>query len=159
MTRSGGVSGQISANNVAFTVLATEGKTYLKLTAAALKTVGAPAVACVLVCGKWLLLPAKAASGMLGSFGWSSMFDNANLGSLPHWSYAGKAGVNGQPAWKMKLAKGQGYAYVAATARPYLLRIVTPGYGTTDFTQWNTAVIPPAPPAGQVVDLSQLMKG
>ena len=62
--------------------------------------------------------------------------------------------VNGQRAWQMSVSSG-GTAYVAARGTPYPLRMVQ-GPDRIDFTRWNSVVIPPLPPASQVVDLSQL---
>jgi hypothetical protein len=50
---------------------------------------------------------------------------------------------------------GGGTVYVAAQGTPYPLRLVK-GSNRVDFTQWNSATIPPLPPANQVIDLSKL---
>ena len=44
---------------------------------------------------------------------------------------------------------------MAAQGTPYPLRMVK-GPDRIYFTQWNSAAIPPLPPASQIVDLSQL---
>ena len=152
MTRAGEMSGQISLNNAPVTVLVTQGQTYIKLTAEALKAEGLPSAACSLMCGKYLKMPAKEAEGMLSGIGWSDLVGQSS--TLPTWSYVQTVTVTGQPAWEMRVA-GQGTAYVAATGQPYPLRLVQ-GSNHVDFTQWDNANIPPPPHASQVDDLSQV---
>ena len=153
MTRAGEMSGQISLNNVPVTILVTQGQTYIKLTAEALKAEGLPSAACSLMCGKYMKMPAKEAKSMLSGIGWSDLVGQSS--TLPNWSYVRTVTVNGQPAWEMRVA-GQGTAYVAAQGQPYPLRL-TQGSNHVDFTQWNSVTIPAPPPASQVVDLSLVM--
>jgi hypothetical protein len=153
LTRSGEISGQISVNKAPVTILATQGQTYIKLTAAALKAEGLPAAACSLMCGKYLKLPANQAKSMLSGISWSQFVGNTN--TSPNWSYVKTVTVNGQPAWQMSIP-GKGTAYIAAQGQPYPLRL-TQGSNRADFTQWNSVTIPSPPPASQVVDLSQVL--
>jgi hypothetical protein len=153
LTRSGEISGQISVNKAPVTILATQGQTYIKLTAAALKAEGLPAAACSLMCGKYLKLPANQAKSMLSGISWSQFVGNTN--TSPNWSYVKTVTVNGQPAWQMSIPV-KGTAYIAARGQPYPLRL-TQGSNRADFTQWNSVTIPSPPPASQVVDLSQVL--
>jgi hypothetical protein len=153
MTRAGEMSGQISLNDAPVTILVTDGQTYLKLTAAALKAENLPSAACSLMCGKYLKLPASQAKSMLSGIGWSDFVGHST--TPPNWSYVKTVTLNGQPAWQMRVP-GQGIAYIAAQGQPYPLRL-TQASNRADFTQWNSVTIPPPPAASQVVDLSQVL--
>ena len=60
MTRAGDLSGTMSANQAAFTMLVTRGHAYVKVTSGLLKSQHLPSAACALVCGKYLeLRPAR----------------------------------------------------------------------------------------------------
>lgn len=155
LTRANDAYGQMSYKGAPFAVLVTQGHTYVKVTGAALKTLGLPSAACVLMCNKYLKLTAGQSRGLTGSLGWSSMVGPTN--SLPHLRYVRTTTVNGQPAWQMSAGR-VGTVYVAARGASYPLRVVSPsGSNHIDYTQWNSVTIPPPPPASQVVDLSQLM--
>ena len=52
---------------------------------------------------------------------------------------------------------GEGVIYVATQGEPYPLRLEGPaGEGAIDFTDWNAPVEITAPPAGDVLDMSQI---
>ena len=137
---------------VHLTVLVKNGRAYVKLTAGSAKAMDLPPAACVLMCGKYLEMTASQTKSMLGDLGWSSFLGPSS--SVPQLHYVRTVTVNGQPAWQMSVP-GEGTAYVAAQGTPYPLRMVQ-GSNRIDFTQWNSVVIPPLPPASQIVDLSQL---
>jgi hypothetical protein len=153
MSRSGGLSGRLTINNVPVSVLVTRGSAYIKITAAFLRHTHLPQTACPSVCGKWVKTSAGNASGITGDLGWSSLV-SPSTHRLPRLSYQGPAIVNGQPAWKLRSNRGS-VAYVAATGRPYPLRL-TQGGNRIDFMRWNHATIPPPPPPGQVVSPGKL---
>lgn len=153
MNRSGGLSGRLTINNVPVTVLVTRGSAYIKITAAFLRYTRLPSAACASVCGKWVKTSAANASGITGDLGWSSLV-SPSTHRLPRLSYQGPATVNGQPAWKLRSNRGS-VAYVAATGRPYPLRLTQDG-NRIDFTQWNRATVPPPPPPGRVVSPGRL---
>lgn len=153
MSRSGGLSGRLTINKVPVTVLVTRGSAYIKITAAFLRYTRLPSAACASVCGKWVKTSASNANGITGDLGWSSLV-SPSTHRLPRLSYLGPATVNGQPAWKLRSKRGS-VAYVAATGRPYPLRL-TQGSNRIDFTRWNHATIPPPPPPGQVVSPGKL---
>ena len=151
MTRAGDLSGTMSANQAALTMLVTRGHAYLKVSSGLLKSQHLPSAACALVCGKYLEIPAGQAKGMLNGLDMSSLLGQVSVSRL---TYVRTVTLNGQPAWQMRAGDGS-TVYVAAQGPPYPLR-VTKGVSRADFTQWNAVTIPPPPPASQVVDLSQL---
>jgi hypothetical protein len=151
MTRAGDLSGTMSANQVALTMLVTRGHAYIKVSSGLLKSQHLPTAACALVCGKYLEVPAGQAKGMLNGVDMSSLLGQVSTAKL---TYVRTVTVNGQPAWQMRASDGSA-VYVAAQGPPYPLRL-TKGPSRADFTQWNSVTIPPPPPAGQIVDLSQL---
>jgi hypothetical protein len=151
MTRSGDMSGTMSVNQTPVKVLVTQGRAYLKVTSGLLKSQNLPTAACTLICGKYLKVPASQAKSMLNGIDMSSFLGQV---SVPRLSYVRTVTVNGQPAWQMRASDGS-TVYVAAHGPPYPLRLTKDG-SHADFTQWNAVTIPPPPPAGQVVDLSQL---
>jgi hypothetical protein len=160
MTRAGGMSGTMAVGPGPVTILATGGKVYLKLTADALKTMHLPASACALVCHKYLQLSQADARGFTGGMGWSTLLNPASFSgrNRADGKVSGPVTVNGQSAWAVR-AKDGSTGYVAARGPAYLLRVTPPrgqGNGQINFTQWNSVTIPPAPPASQVVTLSQL---
>lgn len=156
MTRSGEVSGQMSANGAGFTVLSTRGSTYIKVTRAFLSYLKLLATACNLVCGKYLKATPTQASGLVGQLSMSRLFGKLDSSSEPTLHYSGTATVNGQTAWTYHTSDG-GTVYVAAHGRPYPLRLAGPrNRGKLTFSRWNSATIPGPPPSSQVVDLSQL---
>jgi hypothetical protein len=151
MTRSGDMSGTMSADRKPVNVLVTQGHTYLKVSSSLLKSQHLPSAACALVCGKYLKMPNGQAKGMLNGLDMPSLLGQV---SVPKLTYVRTVTVNGQPAWQMHASDGS-TVYVAAQGPPYPLR-VTKGASRADFTQWNAVTIPPPPPASQVVDISQL---
>ena len=151
MTRSGDMSGTVSADQTPVNVLVTQGHTYLKVSPGLLKSQHLPSAACALVCGKYLKTPNGQAKGMLNGLDMPSLLRQMSATSL---TYVRTVTVNGQPAWQMRASDGS-TVYVAAQGPPYPLR-VTKGVSRADFTQWNAVTIPAPPPASQVVDLSQL---
>jgi hypothetical protein len=151
LTRSNDMSGNIIYKNQPLTVLVRNGRAYIKVTSGAAKVMGLPSAACVLMCGKYLEMTASQSQSMLSGLDWSSILGPS---SVPQMHYVRTVTVNGQPAWEMSVS-GEGTAYVTAQGTPYPLRMVK-GPDRVDFTQWNSAAIPPLPPASQIVDLSQL---
>ena len=151
MTRAGDLSGTMSANHVALTMLVTRGHSYVKISSGLLKSQNLPSAACSLMCGKYLEVPTGQAKGMLNGMDMSSLLRQV---SEPKLTYVRTVTVNGQPAWQARGSDGS-TVYVAAQGPHYPLR-VTKGPSRADFTQWNAVTIPPPPPASQVVDLSQL---
>jgi hypothetical protein len=156
MTRSGEVSGQLSANGAGFTVLSTQGSTYIKVTGAFLRYLKLPSTACNLVCGKYLKATPTQASSLVGQLSMARVFGKLDSSSPPTLHYSGTATVNGQTAWKYHSSDG-GTVYVAAHGKPYPLRLTASSdRGQLTFSKWDSVSIPGPPPSSQVVDLSQL---
>lgn len=158
LTRTGEAAGTIALGAGTIGLLTTHGKTYIKITSAFLKDIGQPASACALFCDKYLVTSGAQAKSIGASLGFSSITGNAFTSSLAGAKLAGSGTVSGQPAWIMRLHDGSSL-YVAAQGPAYPLRATPPagkGQGQLDFSQWNSATIPPPPPASQVVDISKL---
>ena len=155
ITRSGELSGQISQDGAVITVLATHGRTYLKLTPAFLRIAHLPATICSLFCGKYLESPA---ARPLSGLNLASM--THSLASTPahEVKFLGAVTTGGQPAWLLQDSHGDSI-YVAARGKPYVLReVAPPGQGSVNLTQWNAVRIPGPPPASRVVTPSQLTR-
>jgi hypothetical protein len=156
LTKSGDVYGTLVVGGGTLTVLGIGGKSYVKVSAAFLKEAKLPSAACVLMCGKWLKLRPSDAKNMLSGIGWTTMVGSTSGPPPAGLKVRGTATVNGVPAWILRPSAG-GAIYIAARGQPYPLRLVAPGHaGQINLTDWNTATIPPPPPASEVVDLSQL---
>jgi hypothetical protein len=71
----------------------------------------------------------------------------------------GTVSLGGQLAWLLQDSHATSI-YVAAQGKPYVLREVSgpPGKDSVDLSHWNAVRIPGPPPAGQIVDLSQLTR-
>ncbi len=158
VNKAGEISGTMAIGGASFYVLLTQGKTYIKVNAAFLNYVKAPSGSCALLCGKYMLA-GSAFKGLTDTLSWSGLLGQVTKTfTASGSSITGQATVNGQRAWLIK-AKDGTIVYVAAQGPAYLLRILLPasqGGGSVDFTQWDSATIPPPPPASQVVDLSKL---
>jgi hypothetical protein len=153
MNRANDFYGEVLHKGQFILVLVTNGHAYLKLTAGAVKVMGFPSSVCALMCGKILELTAGDAKSMISGAQWSSLVPTPG-GTSPHLHYVRTTTVDGQPAWEMS-ASGEGTIYLAAHGPPYPLRLVQ-GADRVDYTQWNSATIPPPPPASKVVNESQL---
>lgn len=161
MTSSGGMWGQISEDGAAFTVLTTQGQTYLELSAAFLKLSRLPAAACALFCGKYLELTPAQSQPLLSGLNMPSLMDSiTNSIADMHAdavTYVGTGTANAQPAWLL-MDPGGYLAYIAFHGRPYLLRVVEaqPSAGAVSLTQWDAVQIPGPPTPSQIVSAGQL---
>jgi hypothetical protein len=157
LTRAGDMNGTMGEGGEDFTVLAKGGTVYLKVSAGALKAMSLPASACATFCGKYVKLSAADSKNFTSGMSWSKMFGGF-MGKAPAgMTKAGTATINGQQA--LALRASDGTVYLAAQGTPYPLRLTPSGNlgpGQLDFTEWNTATIPPVPPASEVVDPAQL---
>jgi hypothetical protein len=159
MTRSGGLFGYLSEGGADIDVLATGGRTYLRVNAALLQSIHAPADACQLFCGRYLGATAAQAgvTGLSMSSLMGTMVRSFTGTQASEVSFGGTVIFGGVPAWVLQDGQ-QGTAFVAARGQPTLLGLTAPqqGDGTMTFTQWNTVQLPGPPPASQVVNLNQL---
>ena len=157
LTGSGGLSGQIYENGAAFTVLATHGHVYLKLSAAFLRLAHLPASACSRYCGKYLEYPAARSRGLLTQLSLASLTHSLTRTPASKIKLFGAVTAGGQPAWLLQDQR-ENSIYVAAHGRAYVLRVVgpRPGLDVANLTQWNAVQIPGPPPPGQIVHPRQL---
>lgn len=158
VTRSGEISGQISENGAAVTVLATHGFTYLQLSPAFLRIAHLPATLCSLACGKYLKTATAKSQPLVGHLTMASMTGALARTTAREVKFLGAVTIGGQPAWLLENSHGVS-VYVAAHGKPYILReVLAPGQGSVDLTQWNAVRIPGPPRPSQVVNLSQLTR-
>lgn len=157
LTRSGDLYGSIGLGGGTVTVLATGKETLMKISSAFLRVEHIPRAACLLMCGRWFKMPVMQARDLMHNVSWGQLF-NALKQTPAGLKANGSATVNGIACWVLG-SRSDGTLYIAAHGTPYPVRIVGPHHqGLFDFTQWDTATIPPAPPASDVVDLGQLSK-
>ncbi len=113
-----------------------------------------PAVASLLK-DRWVKVPADEGFAEL-----ANLFDPDTL--LPDAGPATKGEtktINGISAIGLtdSVDTGEAVIYVATQGEPYPLRLEgPPGEGAIDFTDWNAPVEITAPPAGEVLDMSQI---
>jgi hypothetical protein len=157
LTRSGEYSGQFSQNGAVFTVLATHGHIYLKLTPAFLRIAHLPATACSRFCGKYLRVPAARAHKLFPRVSMAALTRSMTSAPARQVKLLGAVTVAGQLAWLLQDSH-EASLYVAAHGKPYVLRAVgpPPGDDSANLTQWNAVRIPGPPPASQVVHPGQL---
>lgn len=164
INRAGDMSGTIRENGANLNVISASGKVYIKATPEFLKQANAPADVCTVVCGHWVELPPKEASQLLSQVSMASLTGGAGSSSGSRQAKvteAGTATVNGQQAWVLKATDGTTVA-VSQQSTPYPLRVESPNggkQGVVQYSQWNTVPQPKAPPANQVINLSNLHTG
>ncbi len=155
--RNGDVSGTVSQNGAPFQVIGVAGTIYIKATKQFLKQVNAPADACTVVCGKWLKLTSAEASQLTGDLSMSSLVAPLSSGRVPKLAEAGRRTVNGQATWVLRAADGSTLD-VSSASQHYPLAASTGGaaHEVVVYSQWNAVAPPVAPPAGQVLNISNL---
>lgn len=154
LLRSGDASGTITLGTTALRVLLVDGSAYAYVSKAYFTYLGqsqhVPALACALICGKYIRVPAGAFSKfdlptMIGQLGGKLPVPTSEL----HVSVTTYAG---QPAYELS---GHGLRlYLAEHGTHYLLGIVDPAkFGTLNLSEWNS--VPPIspPPASDIVHL------
>lgn len=157
MHRNGDVSGTESLNGAPYQVIGVRGTVYVKATPAFLQEVKAPPSACALACGKWLQLTPALASQLTGDFSMSNFTGPLTSSQLSKFTEAGTKTVGGQTAWV--LSAGQGVTLDVSLAVGHFPLAATTGGTTTEvitYSQWNKAPEPVAPPANEVLNLSNL---
>jgi hypothetical protein len=152
-------AGSVGIGGGSVTILALNGQAFVKVDSAFLKLAKIPSSVCSKVCGKYVQLPAASVSQMAGSITLHSFV--AQAFSTKNISSAVKSGclftpatVNGQSVLQ---CHQDGYTVdVAAHGKPYLLSIRGPHGQNLIFSDWNSVVMPAAPPASEVINPAQL---
>jgi hypothetical protein len=153
------VAGTLGAYGTSFYVLSMNGTSFVKLNAAFLSVEKAPASLCAQVCGKYVELPAASASQITGLLSMrqlvSAVFSSKNM------SAAAASGCLFTPATLgaqsvLQCRQGSDTLDVAAHGQPYLVYWSGPNGQHLAFSDWNSVTPPIAPPASQVVSISDL---
>jgi hypothetical protein len=158
LIRSGGFSGLIEGGGTKLDIVAAGQYVYIKVTSAFLRLAHAPAAACTRTCGKYVGEPASAAQTITGDLSMPSLIGNL-ASELPSFQKAGTTIIGGRQALILRGSDGS-TLYVAANGTPVPLRAIAPkssDAGELNFSDWNA--VPPiaAPPAAEVISLSQLI--
>ena len=153
------VAGYLGARATRFYVLSLNGQNYVKLNAAFLNAEKAPASLCATVCGKYVELPASSGSQITSLLSMQELnkeiFDTSNMSALTTSGCTfSPASRDGQPV--LECRQGNYTLDVAAQGQPYLVYWGGPNGQHLAFSDWNSVVLPAAPPASQVVPLSSL---
>jgi hypothetical protein len=154
----GGLAGTMAVNGASFGLLTRSGQTYIKVNAAFLRTAKAPAAACVTICGKFVEVPAADAQTITGALSMRGLIQNM-FGQIPASARSSSVKFtpcryDGQPALRFS---HDGYTLVVAgKGTPYPLAISGRNGEYLDFSDWNDVTLPPAPPASQLVHLSEI---
>jgi hypothetical protein len=158
MTQAGGIGGTLSVGGHPIAVRTSRGHAYILVSRSLTKSQKLPPAACALMCGKWLKASGSELQSLTSDAGWTKIIGafEAPMASETV-SYHGKATVNGQPALMLNFV-GFATVYVAAQGTPYPLRIQF-GANRIAFSDWNTAKLPPPPPASKVITTGQLATG
>ena len=159
MASDGRAYGTIDPGTGPLTIVRADGKDYVQLTDAYIAQQKYSASVGNLVRGKYFQLAASDAAGVDQLMDMKTFIAQAN-GDTTKYTINGTTDVNGQTAFVLNGDDGS-ILYVAAQGKALPLRILGPpsNPGQLDFTGWNTDLsIPAAPPADQIIDLSQLPK-
>jgi hypothetical protein len=157
--RAGALAGSITEGGVPLQLIGASGQVYVKATPAFLRELKAPTAVCAIMCGKYVELSGAQRSELTGSLGMASL-TRSLIRALPRLTRAGLTTVLGQSAVVLHGADGSTLD-VASRGKPYPLRLVAP-QGRDEsvvFTEWDAVAAPAAPPASQVINLSQLKAG
>jgi hypothetical protein len=158
VVRAGGLDGTISRGGPPLHLISASGKVYVQATRAFIRQLGVPAAICTIMCGKYVQLSGAQGQELAGSLSMSTLTSSL-AGRLPRFRLDGRTTVGGQPAIVLRGADGS-TVDVAARGTPYPLRVVAPsGAGAIRFSDWDHVARPAAPPAGDVINLSQLKAG
>jgi len=153
------MSGTFDEGSGSASLLMVGSSTYVKASSGFLKAAKLPASLCGTICGKYIELPASDASSITGSLSMSALSSQA-FGKIPASTEKATSALfapashDGSPVLKLS---SKGYTIeVAGTGTPYPVLVMAPGGETVVFSEWNAVPVPAAPPASQVVNLSQL---
>jgi hypothetical protein len=153
------VAGYLGGSGTRFYVLSLNGQSYVKLSAAFLISENAPASLCARICGKYVSLPSGSSASITGLLSMRQL-DTEIFNARPMALMAASgcdfspATVNGQSV--LQCRQGSYTFDVAAQGKPYLLYWSGPEGQHLTFSQWNSVILPSAPPPSQVVSASEL---
>jgi hypothetical protein len=153
------VAGTLGAYGTSFYVLSLNGTSFVKLNAAFLRVENAPASLCARICGRYVELPASSASQIIGLLSMQQLvgdvFNDKAMSSAAGSGCAFSPTTrNGQAV--LQCRQGSSTLDVAAHGRPYLIYWGGPHGQHLTFSEWNSVTLPSAPPASQVVSMSDL---
>jgi hypothetical protein len=156
LIRSGGFSGTVTQGGVPEMIIDAGGTVYIKATQAFLAQLNVPAAVCSVMCGKYVAMSGAKGDALAGQLSMSQMMRSFTA-TLPAFTRAGTRTINGQQAQVLRGADGSTLA-LAAAGRPLPVEVISPpGHrGRVSFSQWNMVPRPVAPPARDVISLSQL---
>jgi hypothetical protein len=153
------VAGFLGAYGTRFFVLSLNGQSYVKLSWAFLTAEKAPASLCATICGKYAELPASSAIQITNLLSMRQLV--TAVFSTGDMSLSAASGCVFSPATQggesvLQCRQGGDTLDVAAHGQPYLVFWSGPHGEHLAFSDWNSVVLPTAPPPSQVVSLSSL---
>lgn len=153
------VAGTLGINGNIFQLLVLNGATYVKVDAAFLAAENAPASVCAKVCGKYVELPASAASQITGFLSMQALakdvFNNQNLSAATNSSCVFSPTTrDGQSV--LECRQGSYALDVAAHGKPYIVYFSGPHGEYMAYSDWNAVPPPVAPPASEVISINSL---
>ncbi|HEY7145177.1 MAG TPA: hypothetical protein VH637_13110 [Streptosporangiaceae bacterium] len=157
MTTAGSLSGTISSAGTKLEIIEAGSTAYIKVTNGFLKLAHAPAGVCAKFCGKYVATSQADSKQITGDLSLTKLLQQITQ-SMPKFTKVGTTTVNGQQAVVLHGNDGS-ILDVAGSGPPYPLRAIAPkssNEGQLDFTDWNAVPAIAAPPASQVISLSQL---
>jgi hypothetical protein len=156
------VAGYLGSYGTRFYVLSLNGLSYVKLNAAFLSLEKAPASLCATICGKYVELTSSSAPQITALLSMQQLdqqiFNNSNMSSVSASGCVFSPTTRGSQS-VLECRQGTSTIDVAAHGQPYLVYWSGPNGQHLAFSDWNSAVLPSAPPTSQVVSLSSLGAG
>jgi hypothetical protein len=151
------VAGTLGAYGTSFYVLSLNGASYVKLNAGFLNAEKAPASICATVCGKYVELSAGSTFQIASFLSMQQLIKE--VFNSKDMSLVAASGCVFSPATRdgqsvLACRQGSGELDVAAHGMPYLVYWSGPHGQHLAFSDWNAVTPPTAPPASQVVSLS-----
>jgi hypothetical protein len=153
------VAGYLGAYGTQFYVLSVGGESYIKVNAAFLDVERAPASMCAALCGKYVELADSGAIEIAELLSMPQLvkevFSEKEMSSLAATGCIFAPTIrSGQSV--LQCSQGGYMLDVAAQGPPYLVYWAGPHGQHLGFSNWNSVVLPPPPPASQVVSISDV---
>lgn len=153
-----GLYGSIGGGSGIYWILVVNGRTYLKVNSAYLKTTKAPPSACASSCGKYVEIGGAAARQLTGAFSMKA-FIGALTESLG--VFAGDGGAFFVPVTyhgQRVLSYYEGVATLDVAEAGPAYPVLESGLssGSLTYSEWNSVPAPTVPPASKVISLGQL---